>query len=265
MQPSELVINFAVVWSWFLLFTRLSSMLIVLPGIGTTQVPGIYRVIGSASIAICAVAGGFRATSPDNYFQGGMMVALEATLGLCLGLIPALMMTGVTVAGQVTTASIGLGAAELIDPSLGANVAILARLQTMLATIIFLVINGHHILIRAALSTLQDAGSPLFSPSSTLANTMLERFSATFELAVTIAAPILVTVLVTNFILGLVTKFIPQFNIFIISLPLTIGVGLFIISYTFTGFAKHLISSLMPLEETSAEIVTVFTQLLKLI
>ncbi|MDD2941381.1 MAG: flagellar biosynthetic protein FliR [bacterium] len=265
MQPSDLVINFTIVWSWFLLFTRLSTMLIVLPGIGTTQVPGIYRVIGSASIAICAVAGGFRAASPESYLQGGMMVALEATLGFCLGIIPALMMTGVAVAGQVTTASIGLGAANLIDPSLGESVGILARLQTMLATIIFLVIDGHHIIIRAALSTLQDAGSPMFSASSTLAHTMLERFSATFELAVTIAAPILVTVLVTNFILGLVTKFIPQFNIFIISLPLTIGIGLFIVAYTFTGFARHTVSALLPLEETCLEIITVFGQFLKLI
>jgi flagellar biosynthetic protein FliR len=160
-----------------------------------------------------------------------------------------LIIGGIAVAGQVTTGAIGLGQANMMDPSLGGQVAVLARAQSLVAGVIFLVIDGHHTVIRAAANTLGDIGIGMFRPNENVAMLIIERFAHTFEVAVSVSAPILVTVLVANFVLGLITRFVSQVNIFIISLPLTIIMGLYITVYTTTGLVDHLIVEFLSLEQ----------------
>lgn len=243
-------------WTWFLILIRCFGLLETLPGIGTMQVPAMFRLSFTFAISICLVLGGVRANLPSGVAEAGLMITTEFLLGIILGLIPALLISAVGVAGQVTTGAIGLGQANMIDPSLGGQVAILARLQMMVGVALFLLIDGHHAAIKAAAGLMGDIGLGYFRPNMDTFMILLDRFSSSFELAVMCSAPILVTVLVTNFVLGLITKFVPQVNIFIISLPLTIIVGLYIVVYTFTGVNEHLIRGFNEAEFAILRLVT---------
>jgi flagellar biosynthesis protein FliR len=135
-------------------------------------------------------------------------------------------------------------------------VSFISRTNLVVGTIVFLFLDGHHVIILAAIGHLGEFGLGVFRINASLGPFLLQQVIQSFELAVNIAAPILATTLVTQFVLGLITKFIPQVNIFIISLPLTILIGFYIIIYTLPGIAEHLVHQFSQLEELTGQVLS---------
>jgi flagellar biosynthetic protein FliR len=249
-------ISFAFFWAWFLAFTRMSGILYSLPAIGTDQVPRTMRILSAVIIGLCIVLGGVHADLPPNLLQGGVMLLAEFLLGWVLGAVPAFTLGGLAVAGQLIAGVIGLAQANMLDPSLGESVSVISRLKMQVASLLFLAMNGHHIVLRAAACIPSDIGLGMFRPDMDTFAILLQRFNESFTLALIVAAPIIVSSLLTQFVLGLITKFVPQINVFIISMPLSIIAGLYIIIATFYGLAYHTEMDFNTLEETLARIVT---------
>jgi len=252
---SSFDIDFSMLWAWMLLFTRMTGMLTSMPGIGTDQVPESYRMMPAMLLAMCAVLGGVRADIPHGMADGGAMMIAEYALGWVFGFVPTLTLGGLAVAGQLISGSIGLAQANMIDVSLGESVSIISRIKLQLATILFLFMDGHHIVIAAASGMAKDVGVGMFRPDMNTFNILFERFAGAFELALVVSAPIIVASLLTQFVLGLVTKFVPQVNVFIISMPLSILAGLYIVLATVYGLADHSYIDLKNLEETLGRII----------
>ena len=253
--PELAGLDFTALWTWALLFVRMTGLFSSMPGIGTEQVPESLRILPALIIAACVAMSGTSAAFPEHLAEGGLMVITEFLLGYVLGAIPMFVMSGMTVAGQVISGSIGLGQANMIDQSLGESISVLSRLKAQVAILVFLSIDGHLAMIRAASTTSGDLGIGMFRPGEETMTILLNRFIASFELALAISAPVLVTALVTNFVLGLVTKFVPQVNIFIISLPLAIIVGFFIVAATFTGLSLHATHELSLIDEFAQRVL----------
>ncbi len=242
-------IDFSLCWSWFLIFCRMSGMFTSLPGIGTEQVPAIVRLCASLILSAVIVSSGVQAAEPAAAAEGLLMIGSEFLFGYLLGVIPNLIISGVAVAGQVTSGAIGLAQASMIDPSLGTQTTVLAHINTMIASIIFLAVDGHHTVIRAASGDLGGIGVGIFRPTESVAAMLLDRFEALFSLALVMSAPILVTVLVTQFVFGLITKFVPKVNVFIVSFPLLVLLGIFLSDVTLPSLAKHVIAEFNNMSE----------------
>ncbi len=209
----------------------------------------MVRLSIAVLIGLAATMAGVTAPEPKHMVDGGLMLASEFTLGYLLATIPALIVSSLAITGQVVSGTIGLGFANLIDPSIGQSLAILARIESLVATLVFLLVDGHHVIIRAVTGYGGDLPIGTFYPGVDTGMFFLERFSAVFEVAIVCSAPILVSILVTQFVLGLITKSVPQVNIFIISLPLTIGMGLYITAYTFPGMVENILVEFNQMEE----------------
>lgn len=250
MDLSSINLDLNIFWTWFLIFTRLTGLFQSLPGIGGEAVPAQFRIFPTIMIAVACALTGVHAHEPATLAEGGLMIITEFLLGYVLGLVVDIILAAPLVAGQVSSGAIGLGQANMIDPSLGVSVSILSRIQNVIASMIFLLINGHHLAIKFACGVAGDIGLGMFRPDMSTAMILVQRFTEAFELAVLIAAPVLVTLLVTQFVLGLLTKFVPQVNVFIISMPLTIGLGLFIVVYCFDGLTRFSLAQFNKLPET---------------
>ncbi len=232
-------LDFGGLWTWMLLYIRVTGLMYSFPGIGTEQVPETFRQMPALVLAACIAMAAPHATVPSNIAEGGLMAITEFILGYFLGVLPGLVMGGLTVAGQVISGAIGLSQANMIDSSLGESISVISRIKAQIATLIFLALDGHHAILRAAATTSGDLGIGMFRPDMRMAAIFLDRFIATFNVSLSIAAPVLVTALVTQFVLGLITKFVPQINIFIISMPLALLTGLFIFGSTLVGLSRH--------------------------
>ena len=240
---SGIILGAVPVWTWALLFMRCLGMIEIVPAIGTSQVPVVFRIIFTFALSVLITASGARCALPTSLAHGFVLLLLEFLLGVALGLIPAIIINGVGVAGQVVSGAIGLGQANMMDRTLGEQTAVLSKLQVMLATVVFLLIDGHHIVIKAASGLLGDMPVGGFRPDFQTLYLLLHNLKNSFEFAVILAAPMLVTALSVNFVLGLITKFVPQMNIFIISLPIGILVGLYLIGYTSGGLKDSFIDT----------------------
>lgn len=249
-------IEISTIWTWFLLFIRLSAVFYFLPGIGTRQIPGTFRTAITFIMAVGFALASPQAAVPESFIFGTLMIGAEILLGSILGIVPSIVLVSVGVAGNVITGAMGLSQANMMDPSIGTQVTAVDRLYTLVATVVFLLIDGHHIILRAAAGTEGTLGIGKFNPDMDTFLLLLSRFQEAFLIAVSISAPVLVTVLIAQFVLGIITKFIPQVNIFIISFPLIIGVGLFIIGYTFPGLVDHFVQEMALTEEVVTRIIT---------
>ncbi len=250
------VLDITGLWTFAVYLVRIGGVLTVLPGIGTEQWGPQWRMFLAVIIAFSLSLTGIQSPMPDNEYQMALMIGSEFALGFAMGMLPTFVLGGLGVAGQVIAGSIGLGQANMIDPSLGGNTSVISRMKTMLATIIFLGIEGHHVVLRAATAHPGELGFGMFVPGFDTAAILTEQLVRSFELALIVSAPVLVATLLTQFVLGLVTKFLPQMNIFIISLPLTLIVGLYLISNTYYGVADHVVHEFTRLEETTGRITT---------
>ena len=246
----SLHLDYTFYWVWFLFFVRCSGMFYSMPGIGTEQVPESMRLMPAIMVSLAMAFGGGHAAVPANIAQTAVMVGSEFILGWLFGIVPSLTLGGLSVAGQVIAGAIGLSQASMIDRSLGESISVISRLKMQLATLFFLSMDGHHIVIRALAGSTSDVGMGMFRPDMDTFNILLERFVQTFHLALVVAAPIIVSGLLTQFVLGLVTKFVPQINVFMISMPLSILAGLYIIMATFEGLIHHSALDLSDMEGT---------------
>jgi len=119
----------------------------------------------------------------------------------------------------------GLNGAQLFDPSTSAPLSDLSRIYSDLTITIFLLVGGHHVAISALAGIDSGIAPGTFMMSASGLEAFMEQTGRIFQIGCLIAAPVVVALLLTNFVMGLISKAIPTVNIFIISFPLTIGIG----------------------------------------
>ena len=246
-----LSLDVAPLWVFFLVASRLLALFYLLPGIGTEQVPEQFRYYVVILIAAVCSMSLPRQQMPEELHVILLLLASEFTVGIILSLFPAMILGALSVCGQIVAGVIGLGQANMIDRSLGESVSVIAKFNLMLGTIVFLGMEGHHVILKAA--TFQ-VGTTILGDNFSIPQgleLLSQCFSSSFELAIVLSAPILIGTLISQFLLGLMTKFVPQVNIFIISLPLSIFMGFYIISFSLNPFLSNIEREFGSLEEIS--------------
>lgn len=213
-------------WTFMLLAIRFMVLFSILPGLSATPTAKQMRNAGVLTMVLAAMYTSPVATLPEN---AGMLAAMcfsEALLGMSLAMIPLMIVSGIQMAGGLSATTMGLGAGQLFDPVSGTSVTSLSRLFGDLIILLFLALDGHHLIIYAAGGMGGVITPGTFIVSEPSVSLMVNRFGEIFKLGVMAASPVIVALLLTNFVMGLITKAVPQVNIFIVSFPLTIGIGL---------------------------------------
>jgi flagellar biosynthetic protein FliR len=158
------------------------------------------------------------------------MLGFEVMVGFAIGLVAQLTFGAVQMAGQLAGIQMGIGLSNLIDPQTQEHITSLAQWQNLLALLIFLSVDGHHVLIRAVADsfTVLPLGGGL--PSAAGFGMVLDLAGGLFVVALKIAAPVLVLLLLVNAAMGVLAKLIPQLNVFIVGFPLNVAAGLFVLA-----------------------------------
>ncbi|MCB0353334.1 MAG: flagellar biosynthetic protein FliR [Bdellovibrionales bacterium] len=221
-----LVDNAASIWTFFLLSIRFFAMMMLLPGLNGGPQGRYVRTAGILMMAFASSTTSPNATLPPDLATMIVQGFSEALLGLAMGLLPALLIAGVVTGGQLSANTMGLGASQLIDPTLGQTSTSLGRVFGDLTAVLFLLMGGHYVVIKAVsgLGGTIIPGTFVFSEISS--QLLIDRTGDIFRVGVMVSAPVIVALLLTQFVMGLVTKAVPSVNIFIVSFPLTIGIGL---------------------------------------
>jgi len=215
---------------FLLVLARVAGLLLGAPILGHLLVPVRVRAALALVLAL-ALAPVVPAVAAAPATLAGLAGALaaESALGVLLGLVAEFVFAGVALGGEMAGLQMGFGLDGLIDPQARAEVTVVAQWQQLLALLVFLALDVHHLLLRALLASFASA------PPGALALGALEVRGAValagelFALGVRVAAPVMIALLLTNTALGVLARTIPQLNAFVVGFPLTLGVGLVVL------------------------------------
>ncbi|MCB0340443.1 MAG: flagellar biosynthetic protein FliR, partial [Bdellovibrionales bacterium] len=184
----------------------------------------------------------------------GQMI-VEFALGYAIGILPTIVIVGIQTGAQLATGTMGLGASQLIDPTTGGSLSSLSRLQGDMVTAIFLLGGGHYILIPALLGLSGPFLPGTFQFTGLTTELLVNRFGDIFRVAALASAPVIIALLLTQFVMGLITKAVPTVNIFIVSFPLTVGIGFVLTMAAIPEMARFAYKELSGLEKASLIII----------
>jgi len=218
-------VDFFVQWmgpleKFLLLLCRTGSFLALTPLLRRLPVPRLAAVGLVLFTTIVLDSAGYGPA--QSYGAGAQLVtvaAVELGIGVALGLVTLIIFEGFRLAGYLVGLSMGMAAATLLDPAEKTQSSALAAAYALIAAVIFVMLDGHHMLLRALVLSyeLAPVGAAHF-PTAT-GDTLVSLLAASFTLGVRIAAPVLAAQMLIDMTAGILGRSIPRMPIFFISLP----------------------------------------------
>jgi len=222
-------------WVWP--FTRIAGFFMVMPLFGTRLVTQRIRLL--LALFTTAVITPILPPMPTIESIGlatMIIMAQQLLIGIALGFALEVLMQIFILSGQMVAMQTGLGMAQMVDPSNGVNVAVVAQWFLIFVNLLFISLNGHLI----AIEILADSfftipiGSGGLSGDTLMALAKLAKWM--FAAAIVLALPAIASMLVVNIAFGVMARLAPQLNIFAVGFPVTMMLGLIVIWITFSGY-----------------------------
>ena len=218
---------------FLLIFCRITAFFVVTPIFSSRSVPATFKIgLGFMISLLVFLSYGLQ----QNIVLGPeyiLLVLREILLGVLLGFVVYLFFSVVQTAGALMDMQIGFAMANVIDPNTGTSAPLLGNFKYMVLMVLFLMLNGHHYLLAGLMNSYawMPLDNELFARvmSGNVSVFLTKALSMTFLLAIQVAAPMMVALFLTDVGLGFLTKTAPQFNVFVVGIPLKIIVGLFLL------------------------------------
>ena len=146
---------------------------------------------------------------------------------IIIGFICFLYFNALYLAGSVIDTQIGFGMVNVLDPQINSQIPIMGNFYNLLITLIFLAVNGHHLIIRGLVYSFELLPIGFtYTLGEDFIIKVIAIMTETFVLAFRFSAPILAIIFLTNVLLGILARTMPQMNVFIVGLPLKLIVGI---------------------------------------
>jgi flagellar biosynthetic protein FliR len=214
---------------FLLIMMRMNSMMIIAPFFSSGVIP--FRVKAIISFLITLVI--FPVIAKDGYIIPGdiggysLLIIKEVLIGLYLGFLVSLIFTAFQLAGEYYSVLTGFGFSEVMDPLAQVSIPLIGQLKNMIGLLVFLVLNGHHFLIKAIYRSYELVPLVTFGEGvyEGLIKYVVYSMSGMFIVALKIALPVLATVFLVEVSLGILAKAAPQMNILMLGFPIKIVVA----------------------------------------
>jgi flagellar biosynthetic protein FliR len=227
--------------AFFLVMARTSGLFLSAPLLSRAGVPRRARVL-----LVTAISGTLLAALPpsavpsDAPAVAGAIVA-ELSVGLSIGLLARMLLTSFQLAGEVIAFQMGFALASSFDPDSGESTPAIASIQLGLVTLLFLLLDGHHMLIRALAASFEPFPLGAHVDFESLGTALMDGAGRMYAASVHVAAPVAGLLLLINAMIGFVNRVSPQLSIFNVGFPLAIAGGLLAMLASMPGVARYFI------------------------
>lgn len=213
--------------------SRILGMIAASPLFGNRSIPNSAKVLLGIMLALIITPAIPALPAADPMSMAGLMIVVqEMLIGLAMGFSIRIVFAAVEMAGEVASMTMGLGFAAVFDPQTRGRSSAVSQFIALIATLAFLSVNGHLVLLDVlgeSFITMPISATPM---SGALHYQLVKWGAVIFSTALQLSLPIIAALLITNVALGILTRAAPQLNIFGIGFPVTLGVGLVMISVT---------------------------------
>ncbi|GGB30399.1 flagellar type III secretion system protein FliR [Virgibacillus dakarensis] len=242
------MINFTTVPAFLLIFVRIAAFFVTLPLFSYRTIPAPFKIGFSFFLALIFVYTVDASEIPINetYF---LLLMKEAIVGLFVGLIAYIILAAIQIAGGFIDFQMGFAIANVIDPQTGAQSPLTGQYFYMIALLFLLSVNGHYLLIDGMYYSYQLIPIDAFIPfhNGSIADFVIDTFNQMFLIAFQMAIPIVGCLFLVDVALGIIARTVPQLNVFVVGLPLKIGVSFVVILFflsLYVVLVKNLFSTM---------------------
>jgi flagellar biosynthesis protein FliR len=241
--------------AFLLTFARIGAMVMLLPGIGEMSVPSRVRLTMALVLTAILLPAHQKAYVVDLKAIGPVLLVLfqELLVGAVLGLTARLAISCLQVAGSVVAQQLGLGFVTAVDPTQNQQGLLVGNFLTVLGVTLIFATDMHHLVIAAlndSYTIFQPGEIPLVGD---MAQHVTRIIATSFRIGIQLSAPFLVFGLLFNLGLGVLSRLMPQLQVFFIGLPLSILLGFLLLVLvigammgTFTGYLEGVLNELAP-------------------
>lgn len=241
--------------TFLLVLVRVAGIFTVAPIFGNVNVTPYVRVGIAVCLAFVFLPMAHFDASHLEFMGFLLVIAKEALVGIVMGFLVAMAFAAIQMAGAFIDLQIGFGFASVIDPMMKQHNAVIGQLYNLAATLLFLALNGHHLMIRGLADSFAvlPLGGMAVSPAATTG--MVQVFLVFFLAALKIGAPVVGAIFLTDVALGILARTVPQLNVFVVGFPAKLTVGLlaifavmplaFVVMTKLFGGIQHDISRLL--------------------
>ncbi len=212
----------------FFIFLRLTSYFVIVNAFFQTGTPHILKGTLSLIISIAVLAGvDYSAVNEINNVYYLIIYGLnEVMTGLVLGFITNMIFEVVKFAGSWMDIHAGFSMVSVLDPTSHSQTTLIGNFSYMIATVIFFIVDGHHIVIKLLIESFRivPIGQTLVYQETMMA--VISTITEYFVLGVKIAVPIVLIIVITDLCLGLISRTVPTIPIMIFGLPIKNLLGL---------------------------------------
>lgn len=217
--------EFATMAQLGILVARPGALIAAAPAFGGAFAPPPVRIGLAIMVAVLLVP----AVPPQSFASTSgltLVVAREMAIGVLMALALRAVLAGAELGGHLTGSQLMLSYGSVVDPQGGVRSNLVANLYGNLALISFLMMNGHHALLRAlaASYTAIPIGEGGIGPS--LAGTVVQLLGIVFVLGARLAAPIVVVMLLVEVGTAIMARVAPSLNLLAVAPPIRVAVGL---------------------------------------
>lgn len=216
-----------------LVMVRFSGLMISAPVLGSANFPMVAKIGLSGLAAVLVTPMVLPATPlplPDDFLSFALLGAGELLIGLAIGFVMTIAFAAIQVAGQVIDMLSGFALVNVFNPALETQVPVFGFFLFVIAVLYLLAMNGHHLMIRALVSTFDKIPVGGFVMRPALLAEVNRWGSAMFIDGLMIAAPVAAALLMAYVTMGLLGRMVPQIHLFVVGFPLTIALSLLMVA-----------------------------------
>lgn len=236
LTPNNLII-------FIIVFTRLSGLFASAPLISTYPIPYQVKAFFVSTVTFIMFPIVLAQTGlqvPTNIPELSVILIKEFLIGYIVGFIANVVFVGVEIAADLISMQMGLTAATAMNPMTGSTSPILTQAYTIIASMVFIALNGYQWLFSAIFKTFQILPPGYgFIFSGTLTHNVIYVTSQMFIIGIGVALPIFSVLTITDILLGFVSKMMPKMNVFMVSLPVKIYLGLLLFIMLIPGIVTE--------------------------
>lgn len=217
--------------AFLLIFVRVTSFFLMMPLFSYRSIPATFKIGFGFFLAWIMF---YTIDAPVLEINGAyfLLIMKEALVGLFVGFIAYLILSAIQIAGGFIDFQMGFAIANVIDPQTGAQSPLTGQYFYIISLLFLLSVNGHHLLIDGIYYSYQfvpidQAWIPIGNED--MVEFVLKSFSSMFMIALQMALPIVGSIFLVDVALGIVARTVPQLNVFVVGIPLKIGVSFIVI------------------------------------
>jgi flagellar biosynthetic protein FliR len=212
------------VLAFILTFVRMGTAIMIMPGLGDSFVPERVRlfIALALSFVLFPLTMKYMPAQMPGTFVLFTLIVMEFIVGLFFGTIARVFMTALDTAGMVISTQSGLGNAQVFNPSLAMQGSLIGAFLSVTGVLILFATDLHHLLIAGLLESYELFPVGAIPDTGSMAELLARTVSSSFAIGVKIGAPFIVLTMLIYVGMGVLSRLMPQIQVFLLALPLQI-------------------------------------------